>query len=240
MPDHKLAYARATLAGPPAKDGPLTFVASSERLNRYGFRLRHEGWRIDNFMANPVVLWMHDPFAPPIGRANARREDRKLKADVTFDVGDPQGQQIDRKFRAGFLNAVSVGFDFVQEDGAPITDWWRMSAQQIETDAFFDLAEISAVTVPADPGALIEQHRRALSWLGQEMVDLYRVRAAPDDDRPPAWFEPALREALSRLGVNPDVGAGAGDPTAPPALDDVAVQAVLAAFGPLTPKEAAP
>jgi HK97 family phage prohead protease len=237
MPDRKLAYARATLAGPPAKDGPLNFTASTERLNRYGFSLRHEGWRIDNFAANPLMLWMHNPMQP-IGRADASLADRRLRAAATLDLADELGREIDRKYRAGFLNAVSVGFGFVKEDGSPIADWWRMSPEDIQTRAFYDLAEISAVSVPADPGALIDQRRQGLAWLSDELVELYLGR--PREDTPPAWFEPALREALGRLGVDPAAVTPATDPIAPPAIDTAAAQALYAAFGPFTPKEATP
>jgi hypothetical protein len=246
MSEHQLAYARATLAGPATKDGPITFVASTERLNRYGFRLRHEGWRLQNFQANPVMLWMHQDLMPAIGRAETSLENRRLTAAATFDVADPLGRELDRKYRSGFLSAVSVGWDFVDRNGAPLAEWWRMSADQIEKEAFYDLAEISAVNLPGDPGALSQRQQQALALLGRDLADLYRVRQETPAE-PPAWFEGALREALARLGIDlaalsPRKGAAseedeqpAADPD-PVTVDDTAAQLIYAAFGPTTPQ----
>lgn len=170
MSERRLAYGLATLE-PPSDDDALTFTASTTRLNRYGFRLRTEGWRLQNFNLNPVVLWHHLDFLPPIGRARASLADQRLKATVTFDRDDPFAASIEAKYRNKFLHAVSVGFDFVDSKGAPIRQWWSLSPEQIEKEAFYDLAEVSAVPVPADPGA-VRQHHAALSAAGLELLDL--------------------------------------------------------------------
>lgn len=152
-------------------DEALTFTASSEAVNRYGFRLRNSGWRLDNFNLNPVILYQHMAHVPPIGRGRASRRDGKLVASVTFDRDDPFAVAIERKYRNGVMHAVSVGFDFVDQRGAPLKSWWTLTAEQIEKDAFYDLAEISTVAVPADPGAVRQQHA-ALSTAGMELLDL--------------------------------------------------------------------
>lgn len=159
----RLGWLHGTLAGPTVTgDGDLTFTASSEGTNRYGFALKKNRWKIDNFNANPVILWMHMDHMPPIGRGRSVIDAGGLKTTVTFDRSDPFAVQIENKYRNGFLNAVSVGFDFVDGDGAPIDRWWSMTPEQIQTEAFYDLAEVSAVPVPADPGALVRQ-RHALA-----------------------------------------------------------------------------
>lgn len=160
----QLSYTRGTLAAP-SEDGTLTFTASAEGVNRYGFSLTKNRWRTDNFNANPVILWMHMDHMPPIGRGRALVDSKGLRTDVTFDRADPFAMTIENKYRTGFLNAVSVGFDFVDNSGKPISDWWSMSADEIKSEAFYDLAEVSAVPVPADPNALIRQrHALALDF----------------------------------------------------------------------------
>jgi hypothetical protein len=225
MPEHpKLAYARATLAAPPDPDGsgPIEFVASQRRKNRYGFALRPDGWLLDNFRANPVFLWMHNPGQPPIGRVNARQEAGELRAGVTFDRDDDLATTVERKYRAGFLNAVSVGWGFVREDGTPILDWWRLKPEEIASkDVFYDLEEISGVSVPGDPRAVRKQSRQALARLGRELLDLFPEEPDPDelaalvDQR----VDEALVDALTRLGVtlpSPSgaAPAGSGGPAA--------------------------
>lgn len=161
--DRRLGFARGTLAAP-SPEGELVFTASAEGTNRYGFSLSPKRWRLDNFNNNPVILWMHQDHMPPIGRAGVTKVDGNgLRLPVTFDRDDPFAAQIERKYRSGFLNAVSVGFDFVDKSGEPIRDWWNLSADEIKNEAFYDLAEVSAVPVPADPNALIRQ-RHALAF----------------------------------------------------------------------------
>jgi hypothetical protein len=162
MSEHQRAMLRGVLAQPADDDDALTFTASSTKVNRYGFALRHEGWRIDNYNANPVVLWMHMSHMPPIGRGRSTLRNGIVQTAVTFDRADPFAAAIEQKYRGGFLNAVSVGFEFVDRKGAPLADWWRLSAEEIRDEAFYDLAEVSAVPVPADPNAL-RQHRAHLA-----------------------------------------------------------------------------
>jgi HK97 family phage prohead protease len=158
----ELAYGVATLARADT-DGPITFAASTESLNAYNYSLRHEGWRLAAYQKNPIVAWNHDLSRPPIGRAHAEldRWTRQLRAAVTFDRGDPFAADIERRVRAGFLSAVSVGFAFENPDGTPIADFWRLSKNQIHDDAYYSLSEISVVPVPADPGAVKVDHSRA-------------------------------------------------------------------------------
>ncbi|HEV2778829.1 MAG TPA: hypothetical protein VGX25_05455 [Actinophytocola sp.] len=246
MADHKLAYGRAQLdrgdlvAGQ-ALDGPLTFTASTTGLNRYGFRLRNEGWRLDNFNANPVMLWMHNPMQPPLARGRALSKNPRLVIDeVTFDRDDEQARMVESKYRRGFLSAVSVGWDFVKEDGSPVLDWWRLSNEQIHNELFYDLAEVSFVTVPGDPGALQQQSRLALASLGKELVELFDEQEVGTITQPE--LQAAVAAELERLGVrldpqhdpNEKPGTRAEDvhPDAdgPVGLDQQAARTVLAAF----------
>lgn len=167
----QLTYAKGTLAAPSA-DEELVFTASAEGTNRYGFSLNAKHWRLDNFNANPVILWMHNDRQPPIGRGRASIDGSGLKTAVQFDRQDPLAMEIERKYRSGFLNAVSVGFDFVDKTGSPILDWYSMSVDEIFNESYYDLAEVSAVPVPADPNALIRQ-RHALAFdFGMTAEDL--------------------------------------------------------------------
>lgn len=167
--DRRLSYARGMLAAP-SPDGALVFTASAEGLNRYGFSLNPKRWKIDNFNNNPVILWMHMDHMPPIGRGRSSLDAGGLKTEITFDRQDPFAVTIENKYRTGFLNAVSVGFDFVDKAGAPIDRWWAMDAEQM-SEAYYDLAEVSAVPVPADPNALIRQRHALAADFGLNTPD---------------------------------------------------------------------
>lgn len=203
MTERTLGYSRAYLADGDRSEGPLVFTASSEVLNRHGFSLRHDGWRLDNFANNPVVLWMHIPFRPPIGRASAYKSNKRVMAEVTFDSDDELARQVESKYRRGFLNAVSVGLDFVDEDGGPLR-WWGLSDDEIRDEAFYDLAELSAVSIPADPTAVREKQRLALSRIGRELVELFDEQEQPASPVTAEQLHDAVRAEMARLGINPD------------------------------------
>jgi hypothetical protein len=209
MTTTNLATARAQLDRSALADGgPMTFVASTTDTNRYGFALRNEGWRLDNYNRNPVVLWMHDPFTPPIGRGEARSTGTELLLEnVVFDGDDELGRSVESKLRRGFLNSVSVGWDFQAEDGAPILDWYRLSPEEIAA-SFYDLAEVSVVTVPGDPGAVRMQ--QALAPFGARLLGLLDERER--GEALAVEIRAAVAEELTRLGIDP---ATLGGPPAP-------------------------
>lgn len=201
MTERALRYGRAQLAATPDTSGPLTFTISSTRLNRHGFALRTDGWMLDDYNANPVVLWMHNPRQPPIGRGQALNKGDRVTADVTFDQEDEFARTIESKYRRGFLSAVSVGMEFVNEDGSPmdLLDFIRMSDEQIRDEAFYNLAELSGVTVPADPGALVEHQHARLSRISRELAGIYEEQEYGHAHA--RELQAAVRAELRRLGL---------------------------------------
>ncbi len=232
----QLGYERAYLDRTHlASDAPLVFTASSTTVNRYGFALNQQRWQLDNFARNGVVLWAHDATIPPIGRADATPAGNHLRAEITFDLDDDLARKIDRKYRIGHLSAVSVGFDFVNEDGSPIDDPWRLSPERIQGECWYDLAEISAVPVPADPKALRQNHQ--LSLLGSKFVAL--LDEYEDGDGPLEQIRAAVRTELAALGIDLAALAKPADPPSTPespapepaaGIERDAAAAVLAAF----------
>ena len=112
-------------------------------MARDGLTIKADAWQLENYKANPVVLWAHDYTQPPIGRADVTQEEGNLIASVTFDQGDDLAKNIERKYRDGFLHSVSVGWETQESEGATVTR--------------AELLDVSAVPVPGDPGALIQR-----------------------------------------------------------------------------------
>jgi hypothetical protein len=160
--------------------GPIRFVASTEGEKRDGKDLQVDHWDLENYKKNSVFLWVHDYMGNhlPIGKAQPTIEGKQLIADVTFDEADEFARQVEGKYRRGYLNAVSVGWD--DYANCPnckvrITGWTLMfnkfarlncpkCGKEIpkETEIWFELLDISGVPVPGDPDALIERQYRAL------------------------------------------------------------------------------
>lgn len=163
-------YLRAYRAdgGQSTDTGPMRFVASTENVARDGLAIAADGWQLANYRKNPIVLWAHDYFGnrPPIGRADVKVDGKELLADITFDAGDPFAADIERKYRQGFLSAVSVGWDTIELDGKKpepgdlANIFFGGAAGHTVTKA--ELLDISAVPVPGDPDALKERAVRGL------------------------------------------------------------------------------
>ena len=147
---------------------PLSFVAATPGKKRDGYDTASLPWLVDNYRLNPAVTWVHDFGGDrlPIGRGEVTVEDtpggEALRASIIFDVADPFAAEVDRKYRAGYLHAVSVSWDDVDEDGIPVRNSGKKAVAH-------DLLEIAAVPVPGDPGALKERQVTALRALRADL-----------------------------------------------------------------------
>ena len=153
------AYCERQAVESGAPGAPIRFVASTDGMARDGKALNPEDFHLDNFRRNPVFLWVHDYWGQhlPIGRVpNVEATGGQLLADVEFDQADEFARAVESKYRRGFLNAVSIGWQDVQEGKRT----WH------------DLLDISGVPVPADPNALKLDEARALASLDLEIQGL--------------------------------------------------------------------
>lgn len=220
----KMQFMRAVCDRAAAEQGqpgtPIRFVASTEAVARDGKALLMADWRLENYRANPVVLWVHDYMGRnlPIGRTVAVEVmGSQLLADVEFDQADDFARAVESKYRRGFLNAVSVGWQDVGEGKRFV----------------HDLMDISAVPVPADPGALaagesvgrafVEAELRAIigeedgdqageaaetsdapvwSGVASAMLDLFRSAGAMDDEKRHSLYI-VLERAYRKLDKEP-------------------------------------
>lgn len=204
---------------------PIPFVASTPGVKRDGLDLRASGWRLDTYNTNPVFQWCHDRTMPPIGRVEAAAGS-VLRAMVTFDQEDEFARRVESKYRRGFLNAVSVSWDWVDGQGQRL-DAWRMSVEQLRDSAFYDMTELSGVPIPADADALIERQRTGLRSLGRELVRLFDEQEAPDSTATASDIRAAVLAELNWLGIPLPTAPPPPDPTG---VDHQAARTLLAAF----------
>jgi HK97 family phage prohead protease len=139
-----------------ASDGPVvSFIASTANPDRYGDVINQRGWDLGKYRKNPVILLNHNANSLPIGRGEVDVVDGQLIVDVEFDMDDPQAKEIARKTKAGFLNAVSVGFNPL--DATPRNMLEKSHPAHGQSGQYFDraeLLEISIVTIPANGEAV--------------------------------------------------------------------------------------
>lgn len=149
-----------------AGDRTRRFVLSTATPDREEDVIAQDGWVLDAYRLNPVVLWDHgQDFA--LGRMTVGRavsigiEDGRLVAVAEFDPADmpvsgPYAEAILRKLDAGSLASVSVGF-------RPL-DWSIPEGESARGDSWWpgidylkqELLEWSVVAIPCNPEALHE------------------------------------------------------------------------------------
>jgi HK97 family phage prohead protease len=141
---------------PQPVDGTRTvrFVFSDDSVDLAGDSISQDGWDLDDFNANPVALFSHASWEPPIGRAsNVGVKGNKLIGDIEFASADvyPFADTIFRLVQAKFLKAVSVGFLPIEYEFAK--DATRPYGLNFVKQK---LLEISTCSVPCNPNALAE------------------------------------------------------------------------------------
>jgi HK97 family phage prohead protease len=142
------------------KSRTLRFCFSDGSIDRAGDSIDPKGWELASFNKNPVALWCHDSWSPPIGRASGVGPvGKRLMGDIEFASAEvyPFADTIYQLTKNKFINAVSVGFNplewtFVNEADRPYgIDFKRQ-----------ELLEISPCPVPCNANALIEARAKGI------------------------------------------------------------------------------
>ncbi|MDD5062662.1 MAG: hypothetical protein PHN44_10335, partial [Candidatus Marinimicrobia bacterium] len=136
------------------------FTNSTPTQDRYHDTIDQNGWQLENFRKNPVVLWAHDYGQPPVAKSvNVWVEEGKLKSRDQFTPRDlyPFGFMVFELYKNGFLNAKSVGFQ-------PITYAFNNETDGVEYYTQ-ELLEHSCVPVPANPEALVSAKSMGIDLL---------------------------------------------------------------------------
>jgi len=127
-------------------------VASDETVDRYGDVIRADGWELDHYRANPIVLFGHSSFEP-IGTNHARVEGKRLLSTIKLAKAgtSPQIDFYRSLIEQRILRATSVGF-MPTKGVVPILD----KDKRITGFEYVgqELLELSVVSVPANPAAL--------------------------------------------------------------------------------------
>ena len=152
----------------PEEDRVLRFVGSDETPDRDNDIIEVAGWKLDDYMKNPVFLWAHHYGEPPIGKAVSVMADiasKKLLFDIKFATVEeyPFADTIYKLYKGGYLSATSVGFHGMkyktrdEEEVLSMPEWQR-GRRYMEQE----LLELSAVPVPCNPNALQQARSKGL------------------------------------------------------------------------------
>lgn len=164
----------------------VTATITTSAVDRYGEVVISGGADLENYLKNPIVLWVHDSYNLPIGRAIWLKKTRnKIMAKIQFVAKEINefAEQVYQMYKEGFLKAFSIGFrpDFKKmrpptpEEIEKLPEWSAASKIYFK----WELLEFSAVPIPANPQALakavknheIEASPKLLEHLGYEIED---------------------------------------------------------------------
>jgi hypothetical protein len=163
---HKTIDFQVREVGDPT-DRVLEFVGSTADVDRYGDIIEVEGWDLKNFKKNSPFLWVHNYVAPPVGTVvKAFTDERGLICHTYFPTDEeiavqgwpsniPTPETVYRLYKIGSLKATSVGFAGLERE--PIIDKKNGGQQTGWRYLKSELYELSAVPVPANPYAVIQQ-----------------------------------------------------------------------------------
>lgn len=152
----RYVYARA-VTDEQVQNRQAEFVISTEAIDTYGTVFTIDGWMLERYANNPVVLYAHkmnsdDPDLV-IGTSEVRVEGNELIAIVTFEDGEnnPLAEKVFKKVQAGILRMASISADCHEGH-------WGDFEKGQNPDVFYftrqELLEWSIVPVGSNPEAL--------------------------------------------------------------------------------------
>lgn len=163
------------------ESGTFEVVITTESVDRMGEVIKADGWELENYMKNPVVLWGHDHYTLPIGVATSiEKVDNTLVAKGKFAPSE-FAQQIRKLYDAGIVRATSVGFIEKERQGNLITK--------------AELLEFSFVSVPANPMCLSTLIKSGISVNDMVTKGLVTVAEKEEDEQKPKEEEAKKDEA---------------------------------------------
>ncbi len=188
-------------ASPEAGDLLQGWTLSTKRVDSYKDTVDADGWMTEDFGHNPVVLFAHKSDALPVGRDMGVWIDpgKALKGVTRFASPDVYafGATVGKLVAAGFLNAVSVGFEPVEfevsEERSDENDWFPSFDFKKQI-----LREYSVVPIPANMDALADGRTKA----GIDLSPIVQWAEEILDTRSDGLFLPrAYVENLRRAGL---------------------------------------
>lgn len=138
------------------REKSVIHLITTDIVDRYGDIVVSSGMKDDNFSKNPVVLFMHNQYYP-IGKSLWRKIEKDSQGEYVLTktkFGKTElSEDVYNLYKDGVLNAWSIGFN---------PNWDKAEKLYDENNTFtgyrfneWELLEYSAVSVPANPDALV-------------------------------------------------------------------------------------
>jgi len=176
-------------------DRVLRFIGSDESIDRDNERIMSSGWKLANYKKNPVIMLNHRHSDLPVAKAQRVWVSKKNKS-LMFDIKFPEpeissvGDTLYKLYSNGYMNATSVGFK-PNLDKVEYGDGSEKSPRATFNEQ--ELLELSLVSVPANPRALLTQKgiKDAIDNEVIDQVELGELEMLFDE-----LFEPEIKAEL--------------------------------------------
>lgn len=139
------------------------FIISTSTRDRHNTAVNMDGWKLDNYRANPIVMWSDPaPFSinnpdDNIGTSRVWIEDEKLYAEWKADPTSEIATKIEKKLKNGTsmgasVNFISLGGSFGKGDEAKggRNETWHFKGQE--------LLSWKITAVPSNPDCVFQKH----------------------------------------------------------------------------------
>jgi len=202
-------------------------VISTGAVDRSRDIVNPDGWELDDYRANPIVLFGHDHWSFPIGQSlDTASMGGRLVALAQFAAREesPEADTAFQLIAGRYLRGVSPGF-------RPLEWTYNEERQGVDYERQL-LLEASIVPVPDNQEALVMAKAAGVDlapWRrhAERALDTWpRKGAAPDVDR--RWFETLYRLAGGTMKGKKKTVKKAPAPQAPERGKSVHIGAVLA------------
>jgi HK97 family phage prohead protease len=156
-------------------------TVSTDSVDRMGDVVEQQGWMLESYKSNPVVLWNHDYSRPPVGKCvDITIKDGRMTA-VTKFADTAFGREVYNLYKGRFMSAFSVGF-------RPL-EWEPMKGGRGMRYTKNELLEYSCVPVPANQDATLALRQAVQRGLFVETLpflssDVSRALADVDGEGP--------------------------------------------------------
>lgn len=209
--DAAFQYRRKAATDTEVQPGQRTDVSTitTAHIDRDQESVLPAGFVLDEYRANPIVLFGHDQDRP-VGRCLwIKSSDKGLVAKTQYPdrpdkfVGDWLPDFVFSMVQAEVLKGKSVGFlpldirDPTAEELAAAPDLQRVITRAL-------LVEYSVVSIPSNPEALVEAVGKGLGWKQWGFKVVGKVKPKKLRDARPADVAGPMAEALKLVTLDPD------------------------------------
>ena len=146
------------------KERIITAIGSKQVIDRDRDIVDIKGVETKKYKANPVVLWSHNYFDLPIGKAVGKKvwidgDELKFKIQFAPEEISPKAGFIYNLYKEGYLNSFSIGFIPDYSEMEYVEETKKLPAHRLIKKS--ELLEISCVNVPANSAAVMAMANKA-------------------------------------------------------------------------------